>query len=103
MAAMLEQPVSLQSESELTWKKGASAEQGQRLLHAAAGLQQGGALVRDGDARMRPAGELRLDLSGEMVDIDDRLLDAGLSQPVERMVEHRLAADPHERLGQACR
>jgi len=43
---------------------------------------------------------MRLDLSGEVMNVDDRLLDTGLRQSIERMVEHRLAADLNQRLRQ---
>ena len=77
------------------------AEAGQRLDHAAAGVEQVRALVGNDDARLAPAGDMVLDLVGEMMDVDDRSLDAGRGQAVEHIVEQRLAADRDQRLGRA--
>ena len=44
-------------------------------------------------------GEMRFDLVGEIVHVDDRALQADLGETVEHMVHQRLAADRHERLG----
>ena len=46
------------------------------------------------------AGEVALDLVGEMMDVDHRALDALLGEPVEHVVDQRLAADRDQRLGQ---
>ena len=49
------------------------------------------------------AGEMRLDLVGEIMDVDDRLFEAGLGEPVEHMVDQGFAADGDERLGDRVR
>ena len=77
------------------------AEARQRLDHAAAGIEQVRALVGNDDARRPPAGDMALDLVGEMMDIDDGGLDAGRGQAIEHIVEQRLAADCDEGLGRA--
>ena len=89
---------SIQSESALRTKNGSSPRMRQRLLHAAAGFEQ----LRRARRRSRCAAsrrpQVRLDLIGEVMDVDDRGLDAGLGQPVEDVVDQRSAADPHQRL-----
>ena len=42
-----------------------------------------------------------LDLLGQMMDVDHRALDAGLGEPVEHVVDQRLAGDRHQRLRHA--
>ena len=49
----------------------------------------------------RRAGKMAFDLVGEIVDVDDGGLDPGRGQPVEHVVEQRLAADGDERLRHA--
>ena len=44
------------------------------------------------------AGEMRFDLIGQMMHVDDRRADSGLRKTVEQMVDHRFAADFDERL-----
>ena len=75
-----------------------AAELGQRLDHAAAGVEQLGALVGDHDLRPRARGEMPFDLVGEVMHVDHGALDAGLGQPVEHVVDQRLAGDLHQRL-----
>ena len=74
------------------------AEQRQRLDDAAAGIEQFVALVGDDDLRRPAAGEMALDLVGEMMDVDHGGLDAGRRQPVEHVIDQRLAADRDQRL-----
>ena len=76
------------------------AELGQRLDHAAAGAEKLFALVGDDDVRALAAGKVLLNLIGEMMDIDNGALDALLGEAVEHVVDQRLAADLHERLGE---
>ena len=47
---------------------------------------------------LRARGEMPLDLVGEVVNIDDRALDAGFRQPVEHVIDQRLAGDLDQRL-----
>ncbi len=77
----------------------AIAEFRQRLDHAAAGAEKLAALIRDDDFRPLAAGEMALDLIGEMMDVHDRALDPLRGQAIERVVDQRLAADRNERLG----
>ena len=42
---------------------------------------------------------MRLDLLGKIMDVDDRVADAGRREMIERAVEQRHAGDRHERLG----
>ena len=35
--------------------------------------------------------------------VDDRALDAGVGEPVEHVIDQRLAGDRHQRLRHACR
>ena len=79
------------------------AEQRQRLDHAAAGAEQQAALVGDDDLRLRARGEMALDLLGEVMHVDHRALDARFRQPVEHVIDQRLAADLDQRLRHACR
>ena len=90
---------SIQMVSELMWKNGAVAELRQRLDHAAAGAEQLRALVGDDDLRPLPRRQVPLDLVGEVMHVHHRALDAGFRQPVEHVVDQRLAADRHQRLG----
>ncbi len=87
--------------SELRWIERRRAEGGQRLDHAAAGVEQARTLVGNDDAGRPPAGEMALDLIGEMMDVDDGGLDAARGQAIEHVVEQRLAAHRDERLGRA--
>jgi hypothetical protein len=77
------------------------AEGGQRLDHAAAGVEQARAFVGNDDARHPPSGKVTLDLIGEVMNVDDGGVDAGRGQAIEHVVEQRLAADSDERLGRA--
>ena len=91
---MLERGPSIQKLSELQTMKGAAPSSGRAFLHAAAGIEQPGALVGDDDPRAAPAGEMRFHRVGEVVDVDDDGVDAGLCQPVEHMVERACARRP---------
>ncbi len=64
-------------------------EQRQRLLGAAAGIEQNAALVRHQNLRLlAPAGgKMRLELFGKIVDIDDRRPDSRSRQPVEHVID----------------
>src|SRR5262249_1878176 len=67
---------------------------------AAAGAEQLAALVGDDDLRPLAAGEMALDLVRKVMDVHDRALDALRGEPVEHVVDQRLAADRHQRLRQ---
>ena len=75
------------------------AELRQRLDDAAAGAEQLRPLVRDDDVGVPPRREMAFDLVGEVMHVDDRALDAGVGQPVEHVIDQRLAADLDQRLG----
>ncbi len=84
----------------LTARNGSAVDQRLGLDQPAAGLEQQVALVGDADLQpMRAAAEMRLERVGEIVDVDDHLLHARRAQPVEHMVEQRLAGDLDQRLG----
>ena len=75
------------------------AELRQRLGDAAAGAEQLAALVGDDDLRALCAtARWRSICVGEVMHIDHRALDAGVGQPVEHVVDQRLAADCDQRL-----
>ncbi|MNS90652.1 hypothetical protein D3C72_1247120 [compost metagenome] len=78
---------------------GIVAEQGTGLLQAAAGLQQFGALVGDDDGGTGAGGQMAFQPVGEPVDIDHGLLNTGLGQPVEDVVDQGASADLHQGLG----
>ncbi len=44
------------------------------------------------------SGEMGFDLIGQMMHVHDRRADPGKRKPIEKMVDHRLAADLDERL-----
>jgi len=75
------------------------AELRQRLDHAAGGAKKFRALVGDDDPRPLPRRQMPFDLVGEVMDVHHRAFDAGVRQPVEGVVDQRLAADGHEGLG----
>ncbi|MNE20011.1 hypothetical protein D3C80_1131130 [compost metagenome] len=79
------------------------AEQGAGLLQAAAGFQQFGALVGDADRRAGAAGQMVFQPVGEPVDVDHGVGDARVGQPVEDVVDQRLAADFDQGLGPVVR
>ena len=84
-------------------KNGFPAEFGQHLGDAAALVEQQLALIRNLYARSPAVPQMVFDLVGQPVHIDDGLVDARLRQPVEHVIEHGLAADAHQRLGQCQR
>ena len=51
----------------------------------------------------RRVGEMRLDLVGEPMHVDDRPLDAVLGQAIEAIIDQRAAVDLDERLRAASR
>ena len=71
----------------------------QRLGDTAAGAEQRPALVGDHDLRARARRKMPLQRVGEMVHVDHRALDAGVGQPVERVVDQRFAAERDQRFG----
>ena len=72
---------------------------GLSLDHAAAGLKQLIALVGEADRRRRAGSDMGLDRIGEIVDIDQCLLDPRILDPVERAIDQRLACHPHQGFG----
>ena len=95
---------SIQIVSELTMEERRVAQFGQRLdarrrrCRAAARARPRSRCC----GRVRPA-RWSLDLLGEVMHIDHRALDAGVRQPVEHVIDQRLAGDLHQRLRHACR
>jgi len=75
------------------------AERRQRFGDTPAGAHEGGALIGDGDARLRAPLYMLLDLVGKVVHVDHRALDPGLRQTIEHVIDQRLAGDLHQRLG----
>jgi hypothetical protein len=71
----------------------------QRLGDAAAGAEQGPALVGDDDPRPLAPGEMAFKRVGKIVHVDHGALDAGVGQSIERVVDQRFAAHLHQRLG----
>ena len=84
-------------------EKRLAAEFVEHLDDAAALIEQQVALVRNFDARRLPVAQMIFDLVGEPMDVDDGLAHARLVEAVERVIEHGLAADAHQRLGQGQR
>ncbi len=76
------------------------AQQVERRLHAAAGLQQRGLAAQDG-ARAGARREMRGDPVGVPVGVHHDGLHARLGQPIERVVDQRPAAERQQRLGGA--
>ena len=73
----------------------------QRMDDAAARIEQLRPFVGNDDSRRDPSCQMRLDLVGEIMDIDDRRLNVGACQGVQRVIDQCLAANPHQRLGYA--
>ena len=63
-----------------------------RALHAAAGVEQGVALIGNLDARRDAAFEVGLDQIGLVVHVDDGAGDAGVGEAVKHVVDEGLAA-----------
>ncbi len=75
-------------------------QQGQGVGDAAAGIQQAGALVGDQDLGAAPAGrQVRLNLVGEVVDVDDRAGHPRRRQAVEHVVDQGAAGHLDQGLG----
>ena len=49
------------------------------------------------------SGEMRFDGIGEIMDVDDRLLDPGIAEPIEDVIEQGAARNLYERLGRGRR
>ena len=79
------------------------AENGQRLFDRAALIEQQIALVGNDDPGRAVIGEMRFDLISQMMHVDDRRADSGERKTIEKMIDHRLAADLDERLGDRLR
>ena len=79
------------------------SEERQGALDAAALVEERGALVGDENSRRAARGEMRLDLIGVPVDVDDCAFDAVLGQPIEAMIDQGPAADLDQRLRQHVR
>ena len=94
---------SIQMVSELMWKNGPSPSAGSALTTPppvpSSSLRSSEMTIM----RAGAAGEVPLDLVGEVMDVHHRALDPLLGEAVEHVVEQRLAADLDERLGQRCR
>ncbi len=89
---------SIQMVSELTRKNGASPRSGSALTMPPPVPSSS---LRSSENTMRGrcrAGEVTLDLVGQVMDIDHGLLDPGGRQPVEHVVDQRLVADLDQRL-----
>ena len=84
-------------------EKGLRAKLWQRLLDAAALVEQEVALIRDHDARRGAALQMIDDLVSQVMHVHDGGLDAFGCKPVENVIEQRLAGNGDERLGQCLR
>ena len=82
-------------------EKGFAAEKRQRMGDAAARFQPF-PLAGDQDVRLRPPGEMGLDLLCAVVGVDHDARNPGLGEHVERAVDQRPAADAPERLRRAA-
>ena len=78
--------------------EGLGPQQRQGLGDAAAAVEDLG-LMGNRDRGMLAAREMALDLRGEVMGVHHRPLDADLRQPVQGMIEQRLARHLHQRLG----
>ena len=88
---------SIQMVSELTWKNGASPSCGSALTTPPAVPSS---YARSSEITIcGAAGEVALDLIGEMMHVHHRALDTLLGEAIEHIVDQRLAADLHQRLG----
>ena len=76
-----------------------AAELGHRVDHAAAGAKKLGAFVGEDDLRTLARRQVLLDLVRQVMHVHDRALDSGVGQPVQHVVDQRLAGDRHQRLG----
>ena len=84
--------------SELMWKNGAPPRCGSALTTpppVSSSNPRSSEIAMCGALR---ACEMPLDLLGEVMHVDHRALDAGLGQPVEHMIDQRLAGDLDQRL-----
>ena len=80
-----------------------AAELRQGVDDAAAGAKEPRAFVRNHDLGRLAIGEMRFDLVGEVMHIDDGGGDAGMRQLVEHVVDQRLAGDRDQRLRHVVR
>ena len=87
---MFERGPSIQKESVLHKRNGSRSDRRQRALDAAALVEELRPLVGDEDLRRFAAREMRLDLIGVPMDVDDRPFDAVLGQAVEAMIDQAL-------------
>ena len=93
---------SLQTESELWTKKGPSPKSGNAFFTPPPVSSR-----RSRSSEMTISGSLRepkmgLDLIGEVMHVDDRLLHVRRFEPVEHMVDQRAAGKRHHRLSESC-
>ena len=80
------------------WKNGASPSCGSALTTPPPVPSSTPRSSEIDDLRARARGEVALDLLGEVMHIDHRALDARLGQPVEHVIDQRLAGDLDQRL-----
>src|SRR5262249_1455844 len=79
-------------------KERRSADLRRRFGNAAASAEKPVAFVGDENARMPPPRQMPFDGIGQMMHIDDSELDAGFGQPIEAVIDERLAANGDQRL-----
>ena len=75
------------------------AEVRQGSFDAATGPEQQSSLVGDHDFRALTMCKMSLQLFGEVMHVDDRLLDPSVSEPIEHVIDERLAGNLDERFG----
>jgi hypothetical protein len=80
-------------------EEGRIAQNRQRLDHRTTGAEHLVAFVGNDHARLFALPGVLDDLVGQIVDVDDRLGDAGAAELVEHMVEQWLAGDAHQGFG----
>ena len=80
-----------------------ASQLGKGFPDPAAGTEQQPAFVGNDDLRMFSMCQVLLHLVGEVMNIDDRALNSGPCEPVQHMVDERLARDLHQRFRNCIR
>ena len=86
--------------SELTWKNGASPSAASALTTPPPVPRSSCRSSEIDDAGPLPRLQMLLDLIRQVMHVDHRAFDPGVGQAVEHVIDQRLAADPHQRLGE---
>ena len=94
---------SIHTESELWMRNGSGPILSRRVHDAATGFQQQAALIGDDDFGRGALLQMRFELVGVVMHVDDGARDAGGGQPVEHVIDQRAPGERHERLGDVVR